>query len=105
MLKIWVDDVRPAPDGYKWFQCTNDALRCIVSAVNEIEIIDLDHDMGGNFGGDAIMILDELERLSHRKSDFAEAISKIKFRLHSANPVGVENMRRIIRKNGWSEVR
>ena len=25
------------------------------------------------------------------------------FRLHSGNPVGVANMRRIIRANGWEE--
>ena len=25
-------------------------------------------------------------------------------RIHSANPVGVANMRRIIRKNGWTEL-
>ena len=26
-------------------------------------------------------------------------------RIHSMNPVGVENMRRIIQRNGWTEVR
>lgn len=27
------------------------------------------------------------------------------FHIHSMNPVGVENMRRIIQKNGWREIR
>ena len=26
-------------------------------------------------------------------------------RIHSANPVGVQNMRRIIERNGWKEIR
>jgi hypothetical protein len=26
-------------------------------------------------------------------------------RLHSQNPVGVENMRRIIERNGWKEIK
>jgi hypothetical protein len=30
--------------------------------------------------------------------------SHIKFRLHSANPVGVQNMRYILQDNGWKEV-
>lgn len=103
-MKIWVDDERPAPDGYKCFTNTNSALRFIVPNITDIEIIDLDHDMGGNFGGDAINILEELERKSHRSDDFKNAVDKIKFRLHSANPVGVLNMRAIINKNGWTEI-
>ena len=103
-MKIWVDDLRPAPEGYIWCQCTNDALRLIVPNINDVEILHLDHDMGNTFGGDAIIILDELERKSHRNADFAEAVKKIVFKLHSANPVGVANMRQIIQKNGWKEI-
>lgn len=103
-MKIWVDDIRPAPEGYIWCQSTNEALRLLVPNISDVEILHLDHDMGDTFGGDAIIILDELERKSHRDSNFAEAVSKIVFKLHSANPVGVANMRSIIQKNGWKEV-
>lgn len=103
-MKVWVDDLRPAPEGYIWCQSTNEALRLIVPNIFDVEILHLDHDMGDTFGGDAIIILDELERKSHRDSNFAEAVSKIVFKLHSANPVGVANMRSIIQKNGWKEV-
>lgn len=102
-MKIWVDDLRPAPDGYIWCQSTNQALRLIVPNISEVEVVDLDHDMGGNFGGDAIGILQELERKSHRSEEFKSSVEKIVFRLHSANPVGVQNMRAIIEKNGWKE--
>lgn len=117
MIKLWIDDVRPAPEGYVWCHSTFRALKEIYNAHNgledafgvvvppySIEIIDLDHDSGEYFqyGGDYIEILKELERLSRTKGwDF----SYIKFRLHSANPVGVQNMRAIIEKNGWKEIK
>lgn len=103
-MKIWVDDIRPAPEGYIWCSSTNEALRLIVPNIEDVEIIHLDHDMGDTFGGDAIIILEELERKSHRDVTFALAVNKIIFKIHSMNPVGVENMRRIIHKNGWKEL-
>lgn len=103
-MKIWVDDLRPAPEGYIWCQSTNEALRLIVPNISKVEVLHLDHDMGDTFGGDVINLVAELERKSHRDSNFAEAVSHIIFKLHSANPVGVANMRAVIQKNGWKEV-
>lgn len=103
-MKVWVDDLRPAPEGYIWCQSTNEALRLIVPNISKVEVLHLDHDMGDTFGGDVINLVDELERKSHRDSNFAEAVSRIIFKLHSANPVGVANMRAVIQKNGWKEV-
>jgi hypothetical protein len=62
----------------------------------DIEIIDIDHDAGeyASDGGDYIRLLDWLE----------ETGRNYPIRIHSANPVGVGNMRAIIRKNGWKEV-
>ena len=116
-MKLWVDDVRPAPEGYLWCKSVNEALREIVSkSKNDIELIDLDHDAGdfAGDGGDFINVLNELERLS-RKTTIIKGVEfhnywhlrcqEIKFKFHSMNPVGVENMRRIIQRNGWTEVR
>ena len=63
----------------------------------EIELIDIDHDSGDyNIdGGDYIRLLDWLE----------ETGRNYPIRIHSQNPVGVENMRRIIQRNGWKEIR
>ena len=62
-----------------------------------IDVIDLDHDAGDYAydGGDYIKLLDWLE----------ETERNYPIRIHSMNPVGVENMRRIIRRNGWTEVK
>ena len=109
MLKLWIDDIREAPDGYTWCRSTNMALRCITQNKNYIELIDLDHDAGDyqKDGGDFIAVLKELERLSHNPRwapIYKDLIKSWKFRLHSANPVGVQNMRAIIQRNDWKEV-
>lgn len=114
-MKIWVDDVRPAPEGYVWCKSVNEAKNAITDAQSEfvrlwkqgindeslhIELIDIDHDAGDyvSDGGDYIKLLDWLEWLY----DGNEAYTK--FRIHSMNPVGRENMRAIIQRNGWKEI-
>ena len=63
----------------------------------KIEVLDLDHDAGDfvKMGGDYIFILEWLENVG---------IYNIPIRLHTMNPVGRENMRAIIQKNGWKEI-
>ena len=63
----------------------------------KITLIDIDHD-AGDFaydGGDYINLLNWLE----------ETGRNYPIRIHSMNPVGVQNMRRIIKRNGWTEVK
>ena len=90
-MKIYVDDLRPVPPGFKCARSVNQAIALIEKAENdgdEIELLDLDHDLG-DFepdGGDAIKLLDWLvER---------ETFYPIQF--HTANPVGRANMERMI---------
>lgn len=126
-MKLWIDDMRPAPDGYVWVKSVNQAKELIINCekdqqylhdlafnffhsgerlayhnvqqmckCREIEFIDLDHDSGDyNIdGGDYIKLLDWLE----------ETGRNYPIHIHSMNPVGVENMRAIIQKNGWKEI-
>ena len=97
-MKIWVDDIRPAPEGYERARTTNQAIDYIRCYGSLIYLLDLDHDAGDyvELGGDYIKILDYMEEHN---------INDIPIRIHSANPVGVANMRRIIQKNGWTEVK
>lgn len=107
-MKLWIDDVRPAPSGYRWIKSVNEAKRSIrdyeimhkVSggkAFYRIDLIDIDHDASdfARDGGDYIKLLDWLE----------ETGRNYPIRIHSANPVGIANMRRIIQRNGWEEVK
>lgn len=99
-MRLWIDDVRPAPEGYTWIKSVNEAKYLILSAEQQfnvkIEVIDTDHDAGNyaQYGGDYIKLLDWLE----------ETGRNYPIHIHSMNVVGVENMRRIIQKNGWKEV-
>ena len=124
-MKLWIDDVRPAPEGYIWCKSVNEAKKIIsysetmikhyidilisdglpqwirVSTKSDLEkvvidIIDIDHDAGdyASDGGDYIKLLNWLEETGRNHP----------IHIHSMNPVGVQNMRRIIQRNGWTEV-
>ena len=131
-MKLWIDDIRPAPQGYVWCKSVIDAIDCIGASEqavrcrqweidtamfpvfhngycpivenlqksleqHKIQLIDIDHDAGEfvSDGGDYIRLLDWLE----------ETGRNYPIRIHSQNPVGIENMRRIIQRNGWEEVK
>ena len=99
-MKLWIDDVRPAPEGYVWCKSVYRVMKEITIAEmskEAIEILDIDHDSGDyyQYGGDYIEILNWLE----------ETGRNYPIRIHSMNPVGIANMRRIIERNGWKEVK
>ena len=127
-MKLWIDDLRPAPEGYIWCKSVNQARACIIKhediacehyslatkkmlngketeffeqldlgSKHLCELLDIDHDLGDYAadGGDGVKLLDWLEETGRNYS----------IRIHSMNTVGVENMRRIIERNGWKEIK
>ena len=103
-MKLWIDDVRPAPEKCNWAKTVNEAKYHIEWWETHCKqydkkglIIDIDHDAGdyAGDGGDYIKLLDWLE----------ETGRNYPIRIHSMNPVGVQNMRAIIQRNGWKEIR
>lgn len=125
-MKLWVDDIRNAPHGYHWCKSVNEAKKYILateSCINrcmkrghncflnydfvgrtdaynaakkvDIEVIDIDHDAGeyAKDGGDYINLLNWLE----------ETGRNYPIRIHTMNPVGREQMKSIIERNGWTE--
>lgn len=92
-VKIWVDDIRPVPSGYEGTKSVDETIALIEEIEaegGEIELLDLDHDLGdyAEFGGDAIKILDYL---AERETFYPIAIN-------TANPVGRANMERMIER-------
>ena len=99
-MKLWIDNVRPAPgDMYHewiWVKTVHMAKEIIEiygswldfdnNVVDCIELIDI--------GGDYIELFDWLEDMGRNYP----------IHIHSMNSVDVENMRRIIQKNGWREI-
>lgn len=106
-MKLWVDDVRQPPDKTYIWDRSVDAAKASIEyaeylakefnlAIYEVQLIDIDHDAGiyADEGGDYINLLNWLE----------ETGRNYPIRIHSMNPVGRDNMRRIIQRNGWTEV-
>ena len=104
-MYLWVDDIRTPPfDDWLWARSVKEAITAIKSYernfTTDTIYISLDHDAGdfGADGGDYIRVLDWLEQAGVVDTGYF-------FHLHTQNPVGRENMERIIRKNGWRLVR
>ena len=81
-MKIWLYDIRPAPNGYIHCHSVNEAIELIKTVKEPIEQLDLDHDLGDYAfdGGDGIKLLDYL----------AETEQYYLVKLHTMNPVGRE---------------
>lgn len=109
-MKLWVDDVRPAPEGYQWCKSVASA-KCFIrwcekvtkeneelgfASHNKIELIDIDHDAGEyvSLGGNYIKLLEWLE----------ETGRNYPIHIHSDNQINLLWMREIIERNGWKEV-
>lgn len=101
-VSIWLDDVRECPTGFLWFRSVggfvNWCLHCHGGMdFSDVEAIDADHDAVecAAFGGDCVRAFDWLE---------ANGAENVTARVHSMNPVGRENVERVVRRNsarGW----
>ena len=94
-MKLWLDDVRPAPEGYRWIKSVNEAKEAIkvfeaFSKLSPIELIDLDYDSGDyeKDGGPYIKLMDWL----------VETNRMYPLAFHSQNPVGSAAMKRMYRR-------
>ena len=93
MMKLWIDDIRPAPDGFIWCKSVNQAKTAITAYEHQYScdniLIDLDND-----AADYFKILDWLEEKNIVDTGYF-------FKIHSKNPVGIMKMKDIIHHNGW----
>lgn len=126
-MKLWIDDVRPAPEGYVWCKSVNETKTRIVKAIEEQEgFIKMAHRWLNShnrhmFRGCMNMANRreiELIDIDHDAGEYAsdggdyiklldwleETGRNYPIHIHSMNPVGVANMRAIIERNGWEEV-
>ena len=119
-MKLWIDDVRPAPEGYLWVKTVDEAIEKLITFQKEydqrwklyvlgywdredlekglnwwrIEEVSCDNDLGVDFV-EGYKLLEWLEATGRNYP----------IRIHSANPVARERMRAIIERNGWTEVK
>ena len=82
-MKIWVDDIRPAPEGWVWFKSSNVVCEWMVAMLMsdtpfKVDVMSLDHDLGGDDTTRPIVMFFCL-------NDWWPD----EVRVHSANPPGV----------------
>jgi hypothetical protein len=85
-MKIWLDDLRVAPDGWKWVKTAQEAIALLET--EHVEKISLDHDLGDDekFGTGYTVVKWVEEKVF--TSDYVPPVIVI----HSANIVGRSNM-------------
>jgi hypothetical protein len=89
-MKLWLDDLRPAPDGWTWVTTAPAAIeRLGAGGVLEVS---LDHDLGedpaAGSGYDVAMFIEE--------AAFHGRLGRVAWAIHSANPVGRQRMTRAL---------
>ena len=77
-VRLWVDDLRPAPKGWDWVKSSRAAL-AVLRTFPVVEM-SLDHDLGGDDTTRPIVLW-----LCEHPDRWPRVV-----RVHSANPVGVE---------------
>jgi hypothetical protein len=80
MIRLWLDDVRPMPDGFDvWVKESFWAKMLIAKRL--VSHISFDHDLGeGKTGYDVAKLIEELA--------YDKELAPMTWDIHSANPVG-----------------
>jgi hypothetical protein len=98
-MKLWIDDERPAPEGWIHARTLVEALYYIYSMMDHIECIALDHDLGHPHFRDADVVASLIERLA-----FGHHIERMEWKILTNNPDGVKKIRAALERadEAWS---
>lgn len=95
-IDLWVDDLRPPPAGWYWATDIDEAMNMLVSCV--VRRLSLDHDMGAGYDMDAYRLVYKLVEVQELYGVRFWPLEKPV--LHTANPVGRDNMGALIDRYG-----
>lgn len=99
-IYIYIDDMRqPLIPEALWVKSYDEAIAALIDTTDLMDIddfislvVDFDHDLGeGKTGYDVAKWLIDNSYIG-------------KFRIHSMNPVGANNIRQLLKHYGWTEV-
>lgn len=98
-MKLWVDDLRTAPEGWELARTIKDAIRMLATGL--VEEVSLDHDIAC-FA--TIRFHDAIVPVEHTSEETFEPVAhyialmpvKPIVRIHTGNPVGGERMAEIL---------
>lgn len=86
--KLYVDDVRPCPEGWEVARSFHEAI--VMLEDNHYDEVSLDHDIASFYGNKEMTGYDVLQYLIMKKMD-GHPVPRL-IHVHSANPVGVKKM-------------
>ena len=110
-MKLFVDDVRPAPKGWYLARTVTEAIRLL--DLYEWEVVSLDHDIFTEckIGEETITLMkDRVPFNAHKSKEDYTAVARFmatqvlasrtnkipKVRIHTANPIGYERLKNIL---------
>jgi len=82
---LWLDDLRPAPEGWDWTMSAEQAIALLKS--RQYVLLSLDHDLGNDRAGTGLDVLRWIE-----EEVVLHGFRPPEMRVHSMNPVGRQNM-------------
>jgi len=86
MIRIWLDDIRPMPDDFThWCKTPQQAIH-LLSKV-DVDHISFDHDLGLTDMNNGDMVAKYIETRA-----FQGDLPRLTWAIHSANPVGRQNI-------------
>lgn len=83
-MKVWLDDVRPAPTGWIWARWPYEVIEHILTG--DVTHVSLDHDLGDDSRGTGYDVILHIEEAASR------GIKPPVVFLHTANPVARKRM-------------
>ena len=92
--KLYVDDVRPLPEGDEWTSARSAWEALVKLELIQFEVVSLDHDLASFVGNREITGYDIALWLAERKHNGLYVPPLVI--VHSANPVGRQNVQAII---------
>jgi hypothetical protein len=96
-MKLWVDDIRPAPEDWKWIKNAQEFVTYeILGHICEgnVKEISFDHDLGEESSQNGYQLLNLLEEMIAFKLLPKENVPILS--VHSMNPVGRKNIQAAI---------
>jgi len=95
-VKLWLDDIRPAPEGWTWAKSAADFSRLFNAHASEITDISFDHDIASfDLAGNEITGYHCL-CIVEKRFRYDAGFELPRMTVHSANPVGISKMRKVI---------
>lgn len=91
-VKLWLDDVRPAPDGWTWAKTAREAIGHLNAHGPEIVSVSLDHDLGKEGDG---------QEVARHIAGYRQLDPSTPIRVHSWNPAGARVMAHWMSEAGY----